>query len=270
MLQGRRTLQEYAGSGMGVRKACPMWKNALVTSFPALVLFDLDGTLVDPAGAITGGISRALAAAGLPVPPPPALDSMVGPPLGSSLRMVAGVPDERVAEVIRLYRAEYREHGMAASRVYPGIEQLLQRLRGRGFRLAVATQKPMPIAAELLRVQGLAGYFDSLHGAELDDTVATAAAGHGKIPIVAEALAAAGTAGRQVPAVMVGDRHFDVEAAVHHGIPALGVAWGFAAEGELEAAGATAVVRTPQELEDHLMQLVLAGNAAGAGLGAGR
>jgi phosphoglycolate phosphatase len=248
-----------------------MWKNALVTSFPALALFDLDGTLVDPAGAITGGISRALAAAGLPVPPPPALDSMVGPPLGSSLRAVAGVPEERVAEVIGLYRAGYRERGMAASRVYPGIELLLQRLRGRGFRLAVATQKPTPVAAELLRVQGLAGYFDSLHGAELDDTDGTPAAGHGKIPIVAEALAAAvAAAGTSVPAVMVGDRHFDVEAAVHHDIPALGVAWGFAAEGELEAAGATAVVGTPQELEDHLMQLALADSAAGAGLGAGR
>jgi phosphoglycolate phosphatase len=184
------------------------------------------------------------------------------------------VPEERVAEVIGLYRSEYRERGMAASRVYPGIELLLQRLRGRGFRLAVATQKPAPIAAELLRVQGLAGYFDSLHGALLDDTEATPAAGHGKIPIVAEALAAAvaaaGTPDLPVPAVMVGDRHFDVDAAVHHGIPALGVAWGFAAEGELEAAGAAAVVRTPRELEDHLMQLALADSAAGAGLGTGR
>src|SRR3954468_9451104 len=200
-------MHEYARSGIGDRNARVMWKNALVTSFPALALFDLDGTLVDPAGAITGGISRALAAAGLPVPPPAALGSMVGPPLGTSLRMVAGVPEERVAEVIGLYRSEYRERGMAASRVYPGIELLLQRLRGRGFRLAVATQKPTPIAAELLRVQQLAGYFDSLHGAELDDTKATPAAGLGKIPIVAEALAAAVAAAETpalpVPAVMV-------------------------------------------------------------------
>ncbi|NKX49039.1 HAD hydrolase-like protein [Arthrobacter deserti] len=250
-----------------------MWKNALVTSFPALVLFDLDGTLVGPAGAITGGIGRALAAAGLPVPPPAVLDLMVGPPLGHSLRHLAAVPEDRVAEVIGLYRREYREHGMARSRVYPGIEQLLERLRTRGFRLAVATQKPAPVAAELLQVQGLAGYFDDLHGAELDDTEGTSAAGHGKIPILAEALAAGAAAAHApvltVPAAMVGDRHFDVAAAVHHGIPALGVAWGFAADGELEAAGAAAVVHTAQELEDHLMHLV-PGAAAGAVQEAGR
>ncbi|MCG2622049.1 HAD hydrolase-like protein [Arthrobacter sp. I2-34] len=239
-----------------------------MTSFPALVLFDLDGTLVDPAGSITGGISRALSAAGLPVPPPPVLGSMVGPPLGHSLRALAGVPDERVAEVIGLYRAEYRERGMAESRIYPGIEELLQRLRGRGFRLSVATQKPEPIAAELLRVQGLAGYFDDLHGAGFDDPQDPAAAGLGKVPIVGAALAAgaaaAGTAALQVPAVMVGDRHFDVAAAVQHGIPALGAAWGFAAAGELEAAGAAAVVHSAEDLEEHLMQLV-AGIPAGAG-----
>ncbi|MFD1211473.1 HAD hydrolase-like protein [Arthrobacter sp. GCM10027362] len=239
-----------------------------MTSFPALVLFDLDGTLVDPAGAITGGIGRALATAGLPVPPPAVLDSMVGPPLGDSLRSLAAVPEERVGEVIRLYRAEYRQYGMAESRVYPGMELLLQRLRGQGIRLAVATQKPAPIAAELLQVQGLAEYFDDLHGAELDDPGATPADGHGKIPIVAEALAAgAAVAGAPVPAIMVGDRHFDMAAAVHHGIPALGVAWGFAAEGELEAAGATAVVRTAQELEEQLMQRALVQRAAGVAAG---
>jgi phosphoglycolate phosphatase len=130
-----------------------------VTSLPALVLFDLDGTLVDPAGAITGGISRALQLAGLPVPQQDVLDSMIGPPLGQSLREKAGVPESDIAEVIRLYRTEYRLSGMAASRVYPGMEALLQQLKTEGTILAVATQKPTPIADELLRVQGLTAYF---------------------------------------------------------------------------------------------------------------
>jgi phosphoglycolate phosphatase len=262
---------------MRVRNAAVIWKNALVTSFPALALFDLDGTLVDPAGAITGGISRALVAAGLPVPPPAVLDLMVGPPLGESLRQLAAVPEDRVAEVTALYRAEYRARGMAASRVYPGIEQLLQRLRGQGWRLAVATQKPTPIARDLLRVQGLSGYFDSVHGAELDDTDATPAAGHGKIPILAEALAAGAAAAGgpllDVPVAMVGDRHYDVDAAVHHGIPVLGAGWGFAAEGELEAAGATAVVHTAEELGEQLMRLaglLDTADVAAAGQGGGR
>jgi phosphoglycolate phosphatase len=221
-----------------------------VTSLPALVLFDLDGTLVDPAGAITGGISRALQLAGLPVPRQDVLDSMVGPPLGLSLREKAGVPESDLAEVIRLYRTEYRLSGMAASHVYPGVEGLLQQLKTEGTILAVATQKPTPIADELLRVQGLTAYFDSIHGAGFDDPGSSAAADAGKIPILAEALRQ--YAGAYGSVVMVGDRHYDIIAAVHHGIPAIGVGWGFAADGELEAAGAAAVVVNTQELAQEL------------------
>jgi phosphoglycolate phosphatase len=217
-----------------------------VTSLPDLVLFDLDGTLVDPAGAITGGISRALQARGLPVPDQHVLDAMVGPPLGESLRFLAKVPEAEVAEVIRLYRADYRAAGMSASHVYPGVVPLLEDLKARGTLLAVVTQKPTPIAVELLKVQGLAGYFGSIHGAALDDVEGAGGHDAGKIPILGEALQQ--YAGRFGRAVMIGDRHYDIEAAVHHGIEAVGVGWGFAANGELAAARATTVAASVAEL----------------------
>ncbi|WP_336713392.1 HAD hydrolase-like protein [Arthrobacter sp. USHLN218] len=221
-----------------------------MTSLPDLVLFDLDGTLVDPAGAITGGIGRALQARGLPVPNQRVLDAMVGPPLGESLRFLARVPEAEVPEVIRLYRADYRAAGMAASHVYPGIVPLLEDLKGRGTLLAVVTQKPTPIAVELLKVQGLAGYFGSIHGAALDDVEGAGGPDSGKIPILAEALEH--YAGRFGRAVMIGDRHYDIEAATHHGIEAVGVGWGFAANGELAAAGATTVAASADELHARL------------------
>lgn len=56
------------------------------------VIFDLDGTLVDPAGGITGGIAAALREIGFPVPGQPVLESMVGPKLSDSLEHIAGVP----------------------------------------------------------------------------------------------------------------------------------------------------------------------------------
>jgi phosphoglycolate phosphatase len=224
-----------------------------VTSLPALVLFDLDGTLVDPAGAITGGISRALQARGLPVPGQRVLDAMVGPPLGESLRLLAGVPEAEVAEVIRLYRADYRAAGMAASHVYPGMVPLLEELQAQESLLAVVTQKPTPIAVELLKVQGLAGYFGSIHGAGMDDVEGAGGPDSGKIPILAEALQH--YAGRFGRAVMVGDRHYDLEAAAHHGIPAIAVGWGFAADGELAAAGATSVAASVADLRKQLQAL---------------
>ncbi|MCC9196604.1 HAD hydrolase-like protein [Arthrobacter sp. zg-Y820] len=209
-----------------------------------LVLFDLDGTLVDPAGSITGGISTALAASGLPVPPAAELQRMVGPALVTSLREIAGVPEARVNEVIAHYRAGYRDTGMAQSRPYPGIEAAVSRLRADGSVVAVATQKPEPLAQELLRVQGLSELFDSVHGSPADEQAAAAL--DGKTTIIRAALDRhAGTYDR---AVMVGDRRHDVEGAAANGLDCIGVSWGFAGDGELAAAGAAAVVDSAEEL----------------------
>ncbi len=234
----------YSAAGMDSGRSADLWENARVTHLPALVLFDLDGTLVDPAGAITSGIAGALECAGLPVPSEDMLGTLVGPPLGDSLRG-AGVPEDRLGEVIALYRAGYRAHGMAASRVYPGIAELLERLLAAGMTLAVATQKPTGLARELLRLKGLDTFFEGIHGADGDDP-APDDPGLGKVPILQAALEAADEFG---PVMMVGDRLYDMAAARHLGIPGIGVSWGFAADGELEASGASAVVHSMPELE---------------------
>ena len=209
-----------------------------------LVLFDLDGTLVDPAGSITGGISAALTASGLPVPPPADLERMVGPALRESLTRIAGVPEEKLDAVIGRYRAGYRETGMAASHPYAGVRAAVQELRDAGCTVAVATQKPEPIARELLRIQNLDDLFASIHGSPADER---SAAPDGKVSIIRAALDR--HAGEYSTAVMVGDRQHDVHGAAANSIPCIGVSWGFAAEGELEAAGAVAVVDSPRELK---------------------
>ncbi|WP_341395808.1 HAD hydrolase-like protein [Arthrobacter sp. G119Y2] len=209
-----------------------------------LVLFDLDGTLVDPAGSITGGISAALEACGLPVPPAAELQRMVGPALVTSLREIAGVPEGLVDDVVARYRAGYRETGMAQSRPYPGIAEAVEALRARGTAVAVATQKPEPLAHELLRVQGLSGLFDSVHGSPADEQAAAAL--DGKAAIIRAALER--QSGRYDRAVMVGDRRHDVHGAAANGLECIGVSWGFAADGELAAAGAAAVVGSAEEL----------------------
>ncbi|MER2138189.1 MAG: HAD hydrolase-like protein, partial [Arthrobacter sp.] len=113
-----------------------------MTNSRLLVLFDLDGTLVDPAGSITGGIAAALRRAGLPVPSAADLQAMVGPALKDSLTRMAGVPEDQLEAVIASYRSGYRETGMAASRPYPGVADAVRSLRAEGALVAVATQKP--------------------------------------------------------------------------------------------------------------------------------
>ncbi|MGJ3189927.1 HAD family hydrolase [Paenarthrobacter nitroguajacolicus] len=214
------------------------------------VIFDLDGTLVDPAGGITGGISAALQEMGLPVPEQAVLNSMVGPKLSDSLLHLANVPAELVDETIDRYRRHYRESGIAQSKLYPGISDLLEFFAESGRPVAVATQKPQSIAQLVLEHHNIADFFVSIRGAADDESVG-ANTTSGKVEIVGAALADL----HSQPAVMVGDRHQDVAGAMANGLDCIGVTWGFAPDGELEEAGAVAVVGTALELRNKIEEL---------------
>lgn len=214
------------------------------------VIFDLDGTLVDPAGAITGGIAAALEAHGIEVPDEQTLKSFIGPPLAASLKALPGVTEELVPRLIEHYREGYIREGMAASVVYPGIRELLEALRAEGALLAVATSKPEPQAVRLLEIQGLLDLFDVVSGSDPDETIPHTSKG----PIIASALERLPQAGVPSPKVMVGDRKFDVEGAARNTMPCIGVTWGYAPEGELEAHGAAAVVSSAEELRRQIAE----------------
>jgi phosphoglycolate phosphatase len=213
------------------------------------VIFDLDGTLVDPAGGITDGIAAALSELGLAVPGKSRLDAMIGPKLSHSLMEIAGVPAELLDDVIRIYRAHYASTGIAQSRLYPGVRGLLENFAAAGRPIAVATQKPEGLARTVLAHHGIAGLFHSIRGSAADE--AAAGQGHGTVPvpegkaeIVAAALSdlAAASPEGVGRAVMVGDRAQDVAGAAANGLDCIGVGWGFAPDGELHAAGAVEVV----------------------------
>lgn len=209
----------------------------------AQVLFDLDGTLIDPAGAITGGISHALATHGIEHPGPEVLHALVGPGLAHGLATIPGVGPELVPALIHTYRSHYVGQGMAEARIYPGITELLTALSEAGVPVAVATSKPTSLARLLLEQQGLAHLFDGVYGSpEAESETVT----EGKAAIVAAALAGEGM--DPGTTVMVGDRRFDLEGAAANGLRSIGVRWGFAAAGELEAAGADAIVTDAGEL----------------------
>ncbi|MFF2243613.1 HAD hydrolase-like protein [Arthrobacter sp. NPDC058130] len=221
------------------------------------VIFDLDGTLVDPAGGITDGIAAALIELGLPVPAESVLEAMIGPKLSFSLTEVAGVPADQLENAIRIYRAHYKSTGIAQSRLYPGIRSLLEDFVAAGRPIAVATQKPEGLAHTVLAHHGIAGLFDSIRGSAADEAAAAGAVPEGKAGIVAAALsdlAAADPAAARM-AVMVGDRAQDVAGAAANGLDCIGVGWGFAPDGELHEAGAVEIVHNTTALHATITRL---------------
>jgi phosphoglycolate phosphatase len=211
-----------------------------------LILFDLDGTLVDSTPGIWASVRAAAAALALPEPTREQLRGMVGPPLQDGFALVLGVPVDDVPRTVAAYRAHYAAGALLDATVYPGVRDLLAGLRGAGAVLAVATSKPEPFAVRLLDHAGLLPFFASVHGATFDGTV------RHKDQVVAAALAAHPDGERPV---LVGDRAHDVLGAAAHGLPCIGAGWGPAPPGELADAGAAVVVATPAEVPAALREM---------------
>ena len=202
------------------------------------ILFDLDGTLTDSGEGIINCAQMTFERFGLPVPSREALRVIVGPPLGDSF-IKFGIPKERVQEAIEVFRSRYVPIGKYENHPYPGIRELLSALKQQGHRLCVATSKPEVTAIEVLEHFDLAQYFDIICGASLDTGRVT------KSEVIAYLLSQDDC---KANAVMVGDTAFDVTGAAAHGIPTIGVSWGYGEAADMEKAGAAAIADTPEML----------------------
>ena len=134
---------------------------------PALVLFDLDGTLVDTAPDIARALAVALAETGVPPLPLDTVKRMVGDGARMLIRRALAAADEDGAPeeaAFARFLASYRENVCVASQLYPGVVEGLATLRGDGAALAVVTNKPGDLARTLLGVLGIAASFGAIIG----------------------------------------------------------------------------------------------------------
>lgn len=207
------------------------------------LLFDLDGTLVDSAAGAKHALDLALASVGRAPVTEAQIRSFMGPPLARSLARL-GLEGGELELVWQRYGAYYRAEGLARTRPVAGMPELVARLSRRGFRLAVATCKPWAYCGPTLELCGFPPCFEVVAGSFHDGV------GEDKQAVIAAALARLGRA--EAP-LMIGDRADDVLGARALGLPCLGVDFcGYARPGELEEAGALAVVQSPARLETFL------------------
>lgn len=187
---------------------------------------------------------HALVHHGLDVPGEDVLNSFVGPPFRVALGGL-GLEGDVIDDVVATYRADYNAGRLFDNAMYPGVRELLARLHAAHTSVAVATSKPQPTARRIVEhfalTSYLAGGIEGVFGADPERP------GDAKADVIARAL----TSLRRAPGpdvVMVGDRLHDVEGAAQHDIATIGVAWGYAAPGELFGAGAVRVVESAEEL----------------------
>ena len=202
------------------------------------ILFDLDGTLTDSAEGIINCAILGLEHFGLPVPDRKTMEVFIGPPL-HEIFVTFGVPADRADEAVAVYRSRYNTVGKFENAPYPGVIELLQTLKAHGHTLLVATSKPEGLAMEIIEKFELARYFDRICGASLDRSRSS------KEDVIAYLLS---LSGRAESIVMVGDTKFDILGAKAHGIPAIGVSWGYGKVEDMETAGAKAIANTMSEL----------------------
>ncbi|MGI6029274.1 MAG: HAD hydrolase-like protein [Candidatus Heteroscillospira sp.] len=212
------------------------------------VLFDLDGTISDSGPGITRSVAYALEKFGITPPPLEELNHFVGPPLKDSFRDSYGFTPEQCEQAVVWYRERYRAKGVYETAPYPGMCELLRELHERGKTVALATSKPTVFARIVLSDYGVSDCFDLVLGCELDGRRGE------KIEVMTECLELLGISGeKKQRAVMVGDRSYDINGAKHCGLRSVAVTYGYAPEGELEAADPDYTVKDAAGLRELLL-----------------
>lgn len=214
--------------------------------YPSVLLFDLDGTLVDSAPGICASARAACLGLGYAEPG----DELIRPLIGLSLDQVAraAAAVELDAAALALWIARYREEfdriALPATTTFPGVADELARWRAAGRRLAVVTSKRTDVARAVLQRAGLTELLEVVVGGE------QAPRGKPAPDLALHALARLGVGPRE--AAMVGDTTHDVAMARAADVPVYAVSYGVHGRTALEAAGAVAVVDRFPDLAQHV------------------
>lgn len=214
-----------------------------------ILLFDLDGTLFNTKPGIVNCVQYALDYYGIHEDNPDNLEKFIGPPLHKSFQMFYGFDEEKSVKAAAKYRERYKDEGIFECTPYDGIAEMLKDLKDHGKTLGVATSKPEVFALRIIEKFGFLPYFTQITGSLLDNTRSK------KTDVIEEELLRLGVSDNRDNVLMIGDREHDIIGARETRLSSVGVYYGFAKDGELEAAGADHVVQTVHELHKLLLSL---------------
>jgi phosphoglycolate phosphatase len=214
-----------------------------------LLIFDLDGTLIDSRIDLTNSINAMLQHFHKPTLPHEVIASYIGDGAPMLVRRSLGDPDDEafVQSALEFFLLYYREHKLDNTYVYAGVKESLDAIRasrnGDPMKMAVLSNKPVGPSRAIVEALGLGGYFFQVYGGNSFHTKKPDPTG------VQALLKEAGTAPERT--VIIGDSNVDVLTARNSDIYSVGVNYGFAPHSFTEAAP-DVLIDTPEELEQIL------------------
>jgi phosphoglycolate phosphatase len=208
-----------------------------------LIVFDLDGTLLDTIGDLAAATNHALEAFDLPTHPEQAYRFFVGN--GINKLIERALPEGRATQddismVKHEFLRYYNAHGEDRTRPYPGIVELLHELASKGYQLGVASNKYHEGTTALVSHYFAGIPFAGVLGQR--EGIPTKPSPY----IIEEIMLKAGVTKEET--LYIGDSGVDATTAINAGVDFLGVLWGFRPQSELEAAGATRFVERAEEV----------------------
>jgi phosphoglycolate phosphatase len=190
----------------------------------ALLIFDLDGTLIDSRLDLAHSVNATRAATGRGPIPHEQIFSFVGDGAPVLIKRAMGpeATEDEVRGALEFFLEYYREHALDYTTLYPGVIESLERMHTDGAKLAILTNKPVRISHLVLKGLDIAKFFFQVYGGN-------SFAKKKPHPIGIDTLRTEAHASPQ-DTWMVGDTYIDVQTARNAGVLACGVAWGFQPE----------------------------------------
>ena len=206
------------------------------------VIFDLDGTLLNTLDDLADSCNYVLAGKGLRTYPVEQYRGFVGSGAAILMRRIhpEGTPQAELDDSLTKFSEYYSAHKDVKTAPYPGIADLLKRLRAAGIRLCVLSNKPHEISVQIVKQYFGEDTFDMILGKSPAFPVK---------PDPASCLYILSELGLDRGGVLyVGDSNVDIRTAKNAGLTGCGVCWGFRSEEELRAEGADYLAHTPDDI----------------------
>ncbi len=205
-----------------------------------LVIFDLDGTLIDSRQDLANAVNATRVHLGMAALPDDVVVSYVGNGAPMLVRRALGgeVSEAELGRALQFFLNRYREHALDCTRLYPGVREAIERLRTAGKKLAVLTNKPTAVSRTIIEGLGVGGNFFAVHGGDSFESKKPD-------PIGVNALMKEAGVGRE-QTMMVGDSSVDIFTARNAGVRACGVTYGLQPESLADPAPDIVVDRMEQ------------------------